>query len=27
MDRKRKFFEEYLEFGFISIVRKNTVKP
>ena len=27
MDKKRKYFEEYLQFGFTSEVEKNTVKP
>jgi len=27
MDRKRKYFEEYLKFGFTFIVGKNTMKP
>jgi len=27
MDKKRKYFEEYLKFGFNSIVGKSTVKP
>jgi len=27
MDKKRKYFKDYLKFGFTSLVRKNTVKP
>jgi len=27
MDKKLEYFEEYLKFGFTSIVGKNTVKP